>query len=54
MPMIKVINHYLCCNLLQHILDSVVMPFGHDKITYTDVPTISGLMDDGLVKAISA
>jgi hypothetical protein len=54
MSMIEVINHYLCCNLLQHILGSVAMSFGHDKITYIDIPTMLGLMDDGLIKAISA
>jgi hypothetical protein len=46
--------HYLCCNLLQHILGSVVMSFEHEKITYIDIPTMSGLMDDAPIKVISA
>jgi hypothetical protein len=36
MRTIEVINHYMCSNLLQHILGLVVMSFQHDKITYID------------------
>jgi hypothetical protein len=44
MPTVEVINHYMCCNLLQHILGLVVMSFRHDKITsiYSDNVKIDG------------
>jgi hypothetical protein len=36
MPTIEVVNHYMCCILMQRIRGSVVMSFWHDKITFID------------------
>jgi hypothetical protein len=36
MHTIEVVNHYMCCNLLQHVLGLVVMSLRHDKTTYID------------------
>jgi hypothetical protein len=35
-------------------LDRLVMSFRNDKITYIDIPTMLGLLDDGVIKVFSA